>query len=83
MPSAFILLSRAVVSLIFWGWGVPGVDQQLLLEAKRLPLSDEESLPLEKNRYTCFVAPADKSSSYKAKGVGSMNRNSRASQERK
>ena len=83
MPSVFILLSRVVVSLIFWGWGVPGVDQQLLLEGKRLPLSDEESLPLEKNRYTCFVAPADKSSSYKAKGVGSMNRNSRASQERK
>ena len=46
------------------------MDQQLLLEGKRLPLSDEESLPLEKNRYTCFVAPADKSSSYKAKGVG-------------
>ena len=83
MPSAFILLSRAVVSLIFWGLGVLGVDQQLLLEGKRLPLSDEESLPLEKNRSTCFVAPADKSSSYKAKGVGSTNRNSRASQERK
>ena len=70
MPSVFILLSRAVVSLIFWGLGVLGVDQQLLLEGKRLPLSDEESLPLEKNRYTCFVAPADKSSSYKAKGQG-------------
>ena len=83
MPSAFILLLCVVVSLIFWGWGVPGVDQQLLLEGKRLPLSDEEGLPLEKNRYTCFVAPADKSSSYKAKGVGSMNRNIRASQERK
>ena len=60
-----------------------GVDQQLLFEGKRLPLSDEESLPLEKNRYTCFVAPADKSSSYKAKGAGSTNRNSRASQETK
>ena len=69
--------------VIFSSLGVPGVDQQLLLEAKRLPLSDEGSLQLEKNRYTCFVAPADKSSSYKAKGVGSMNRNSRASQERK
>ena len=83
MPSVFILLSRAVVSLIFWGLGVLGVDQRLFLEGKRLPLSDEESLPLEKNRYTCFVAPADKSSSYKAKGIGSTNRNSRASQERK
>ena len=68
MPSVFILLSRAVVSLIFWDLGVLGVDQQLFLEGKRLPLSDEESLPLEKNRYTCFVAPADKSSSYEAKG---------------
>ena len=54
--------------VIFRSLGVLGVDQQLLLEGKRLPLSDEESLPLEKNRYTCFVAPADKSSSYKAKG---------------
>ena len=69
--------------VVFGGLGVLGVDQQLLLEGKRLPLSDEESLPLEKNRYTCFVAPADKSSSYKAKGVGSTNRNSRASQETK
>ena len=48
MPSAFILLLCVVVSLIFWGLGVLGVDQQLLLEGKRLPLSDEESLPLEK-----------------------------------
>ena len=69
--------------VIFRSLGVLGVDQRLFLEGKRLPLSDEESLPLEKNRYTCFVAPADKSSSYKAKGVGSTNRNSRASQERK
>lgn len=69
--------------VVFGGLGVLGVDQQLLLEGKRLPLSDEESLPLERNRYTCFVAPADKSSSYKAKGVGSTNRNSRASQETK
>lgn len=69
--------------VIFSSLGVLRVDQRLFLEGKRLPLSDEESLPLEKNRYTCFVAPADKSSSYKAKGVGSMNRNSRASQERK
>ena len=68
MPSAFILLLCVVVSLIFWDLGVLGVDQQLLLEGKRLPLGDEESLPLEKNRYTCFVAPADKSSFYKAKG---------------
>jgi len=83
MPSAFILLLCVVVSLIFWDLGVLGVDQQLLFEGKRLPLSDEESLPLEKNRYTCFVAPADKSSSYKAKGAGSTNRNSRASQETK
>ena len=50
--------------VIFSSLGVLGVDQQLLLEGKRLPLGDEESLPLEKNRYTCFVAPADKSSSY-------------------
>ena len=69
--------------VVFGGLGVLGEDQQLLLEGKRLPLSDEESLPLERNRYTCFVAPADKSSSYKAKGVGSTNRNSRASQETK
>ena len=69
--------------VVFSSLGVLGVDQQLLLEGKRLPLSDEESLPLEKNRYTCFVAPADKSSSYEAKGAGSTNRNSRASQERK
>ena len=69
--------------VIFSSLGVLGVDQQLLLEGKRLPLNDEKSLPLEKNRYTCFVAPADKSSSYKAKGVGSTNRNSRASQEAK
>lgn len=69
--------------VIFSSLGVLGVDQQLLLEGKRLPLSDEESLPLEKNRYTCFVAPADKSSSCEAKGVGSTNGNSRASQERK
>ena len=69
--------------VIFSSLGVLRVDQRLLLEGKRLPLSDEESLPLEKNRYTCFVAPADKSSSYEAKGVGSTNRNSRASQERK
>ena len=69
--------------VIFSSLGVLRVDQRLFLEGKRLPLSDEESLPLEKNRYTCFVAPADKSSSYKAKGVGSMNRNRRASQERK
>ena len=69
--------------VVFSSLGVLGVDQQLLLEGKRLPLSDEESLPLEKNRYTCFVSPADKSSSYEAKGVGSTNRNSRASQERK
>ena len=68
--------------VIFSSLGVLRVDQRLLLEGKRLPLSDEESLPLEKNRYTCFVAPADKSSSYEAKGVGSTNRNSRASQER-
>jgi hypothetical protein len=54
--------------VVFSSLGVLGVDQQLLLEGKRLPLSDEESLPLEKNRYTCFVAPADKSSSYEAKG---------------
>ncbi len=54
--------------VVFGSLGVLGVDQQLLLEGKRLPLSDEESLPLEKNRYTCFVAPADKSSFYKAKG---------------
>jgi len=54
--------------VVFSSLGVLGVDQQLLLEGKRLPLSDEESLPLEKNRYTCFVAPADKSSFYKAKG---------------
>ena len=69
--------------VIFSSLGVLGVDQRLFLEGKRLPLSDEESLPLEKNRYTCFVAPADKSSSYKAKGGRSTNRNSRASQERK
>lgn len=54
--------------VVFSSLGVLGVDQQLLLEGKRLPLGDEESLPLEKNRYTCFVAPADKSSFYKAKG---------------
>ena len=69
--------------VIFSSLGVLGVDQRLFLEGKRLLLSDEESLPLEKNRYTCFVAPADKSSSYKAKEGRSTNRNSRASQERK
>ena len=69
--------------VIFSSLGVLRVDQRLLLEGKRLPLSDEETLLLEKNRYTCFVAPADKSPSYKAKGAGSTNRNSRASQETK
>lgn len=34
--------------VVFSSLGVLGVDQQLLLEGKRLPLSDEESLPLEK-----------------------------------
>ena len=69
--------------VIFSSLGVLGVDQQLLLEGKRLPLSDEESLPLEKNEYLVPRLQQIKAPLVRRRGVESVNGNSRASQETK